>query len=59
MKKISEESLLKLMGGAATGDCDYLQQMADEHEPLEDDKADRAWWDAWAEAFERCANKSN
>lgn len=58
MKKISEESLLKLMGGAATGD-DYLQQMADEHEPLEDDKADRAWWDAWAEAFERCANKSN
>lgn len=47
------------MGGAATGDCDYLQQMADEHEPLEDDKADRAWWDAWAEAFERCAKKSN
>lgn len=55
MKKISEQDLIKLLGGTSTGKCDYLQNMAAEHEELEDEAAENAWWDAWAEAFERCA----
>ncbi len=55
MKKISEQSLIELMGGTAMGKCDYLQNMAAEHEVLEDKAAEDAWWDAWGEAYERCA----
>lgn len=55
MKQISEQDLIRLMGGTAAGKCDYLQEMAAEHEALEDEKAEDAWWDAWGDAFERCA----
>lgn len=59
MKKISEQDLIKLVGGTSTGECDYLQDMAADHVPFEDEAAERAWWDAWAEAFERCADQSH
>lgn len=55
MKEISSKNLIQLMGGAAQGQCDYLQEMAAEHEPLESKEAEDAWWDSWGEAFERCA----
>jgi len=55
MNKISELDLTKLMGGVTMEGCDYLQEMAAEHEELDDQEAEDAWWEAWGEAFERCA----
>ncbi len=55
MKQISEQNLTELMGGVTMEGCDYLQEMAAEHEALEDDDAEDAWWEAWSEAFDRCA----
>lgn len=54
MKELSKDSLISLMGGAAMNECGYLQDMANEHEELEDEQAEKAWWDAWSEAYERC-----
>lgn len=55
MKQITKLDLIGLIGGSTMGDCDWLQDMANEHETLMDEAAEDAWWDAWGEAFERCA----
>lgn len=59
MKKISDEELLSLLGGTSgetVGKCQFLLQMAGEHQAYTDEEAEDAWWDAWTEAYERCAN---
>lgn len=55
MKKISEQELIELMGGTTPGKCDYLQDMAAEHEALDSEEAEDGWWEAWSIAFEKCA----
>lgn len=56
MKKISEQELIELIGGTTTGKCDYLQDMAAEHETYDSEDAEDGWWEAWSIAFEKCAN---
>jgi hypothetical protein len=60
MKKITANELQSLLGGAK-GDvavldyCSYLQYIVAEHKAYEDAAAEDAWWDAWCDAYEKCA----
>ncbi len=55
MKQIKSIELVALNGGAAASDCmSQLQYEANTHQNSGNKEQDDAFWDNWANRFEKC-----
>lgn len=56
MKQIESIELVALNGGTAANDCmSQLQYEANTHQNSGNKEQDDAFWDNWADRFEKCA----
>lgn len=55
MKQIKSIELIALNGGTAASDCmSQLQYEANTHQNSGNQKLENAFWDDWADRFEKC-----